>query len=446
MSFLSFAKSLRPAAKPPVRTRRLRIDALEERRLLSVTRFVDDDKQQFPNSQFTSIQAAVTASAPGDVIRVAPGVYNESVTVDKRLTILGAFSNDNGSDGTRHHAGGESVVNASGTGSAGFALTANDIVINGFEIEGAAGSTAGITMDRTTSGDRILSNRFENNTAGINLAGNGNHSTLIQGNIFRNNNAAGAATGNGIYSDQGFSDVTINRNYFTAQTNAAMIFVGGGTGPAGTDQSHLDIENNLIINDAAVILANVNHATLNYNTDLNSNGSGIFLAGGDTDIHITNNLLRNGAFTGINSRFLPGSYNVAVVNSNMDIRGNTVTGFGDAGIRLRDGTNATIVANNLASRNGKASNPDTDPGEGISIEDSSGNTLVGNGTFFNGRDGIGVYGTSSQNNINNNTSRYNGRFDYRDETGPGGIGTAGTNNFYHNNRGKKFSPPALKNA
>src|SRR3954452_1538433 len=43
---------------------------------------VDDDKVQCPTAQFTSIQAAVTAAAPGTTITVCPGSYS-AVTVDK---------------------------------------------------------------------------------------------------------------------------------------------------------------------------------------------------------------------------------------------------------------------------------------------------------------------------------------------------------------------------
>src|SRR5438309_5222344 len=41
---------------------------------------------------FTTIQSAVTAAAVNDTIQVCPGTYNELVTVDKTLTILGAQS------------------------------------------------------------------------------------------------------------------------------------------------------------------------------------------------------------------------------------------------------------------------------------------------------------------------------------------------------------------
>jgi parallel beta-helix repeat protein len=42
---------------------------------------VDNDRVQCPNAAFTSIQAAVAASGPGDQIKVCPGVYNEQVDI-----------------------------------------------------------------------------------------------------------------------------------------------------------------------------------------------------------------------------------------------------------------------------------------------------------------------------------------------------------------------------
>jgi len=49
---------------------------------------IGDTSCEFPG--FTSIQAAVTASLPGDTIIVCPGVYQEQVTVSKDLTLTGS--------------------------------------------------------------------------------------------------------------------------------------------------------------------------------------------------------------------------------------------------------------------------------------------------------------------------------------------------------------------
>jgi hypothetical protein len=53
---------------------------------------VDDDRAQCPNAAFTSIQAAVVASGPGDLIRVCPGLYLEQVDIGPGHDGLTLFS------------------------------------------------------------------------------------------------------------------------------------------------------------------------------------------------------------------------------------------------------------------------------------------------------------------------------------------------------------------
>src|SRR5689334_15954876 len=50
---------------------------------------VDKDHVQCPDAQFSSIEAAVQAAAPGDTVLVCPDTYDESVTIDKPLTLQG---------------------------------------------------------------------------------------------------------------------------------------------------------------------------------------------------------------------------------------------------------------------------------------------------------------------------------------------------------------------
>ncbi|HEX9381258.1 MAG TPA: hypothetical protein VF891_07145, partial [Gaiellaceae bacterium] len=51
------------------------------------TLVVDDDRAQCAGAGFASIQAAVEAAQAGDLIRVCPGIYAESVTIDKPLAL-----------------------------------------------------------------------------------------------------------------------------------------------------------------------------------------------------------------------------------------------------------------------------------------------------------------------------------------------------------------------
>ena len=57
---------------------------------------VVDDDSRCPGTDYQTIQAAVNAASPGDLIQVCPGVYQEQVAISKRLTIVGVeFQNEN---------------------------------------------------------------------------------------------------------------------------------------------------------------------------------------------------------------------------------------------------------------------------------------------------------------------------------------------------------------
>lgn len=45
---------------------------------------------QVPSDQFPTIQSAINAAANGDKILVAPGIYNETLTIAKRITLTGS--------------------------------------------------------------------------------------------------------------------------------------------------------------------------------------------------------------------------------------------------------------------------------------------------------------------------------------------------------------------
>jgi parallel beta-helix repeat protein len=63
---------------------------------LAAQKTVDDDGVDCPSADFTSIQAAVTAAAPGDNIRVCAGTYSEQVTIPAGKDGLKLFSSPKG--------------------------------------------------------------------------------------------------------------------------------------------------------------------------------------------------------------------------------------------------------------------------------------------------------------------------------------------------------------
>ena len=64
-------------------------EVLEARQMLAATLWVDAASTKA--GDFHTIQAAVNAANNGDTIKVAPGVYTESVTVPKSVTISGGL-------------------------------------------------------------------------------------------------------------------------------------------------------------------------------------------------------------------------------------------------------------------------------------------------------------------------------------------------------------------
>lgn len=129
-----------------------------------------------PGEAFSSIQPAIDAANPGDVIEVAPGLYPANLLVNKSpLTLRGARS---GTDAKGRVPGApdpaiESIV----APAAGVALTlssaAGKIVVDGFSFESpAAGTTGVVTVDGAEApGLEILNNL-------IRVAGGGTGSAL----------------------------------------------------------------------------------------------------------------------------------------------------------------------------------------------------------------------------------------------------------------------------
>ncbi len=78
-----------------------------------------------------------------------------------------------------------------------FCVTANDVTIDGFTIEGTeadigAGPGAGVLMAPSIAGTHVLNNVIQNNVTGIYLSNNSNtDACLIQHNLIQNNFEAG---------------------------------------------------------------------------------------------------------------------------------------------------------------------------------------------------------------------------------------------------------------
>jgi len=114
-------------------------DAKDEDRKPDIV--VDDDKVQCPNAAFTSIQAAVNAANPGDVIRVCPGTYVEQVVVDKSVRLQA----DNGAIVMPSNMNANTTSAGSGKPLAVVVLVkdATDVNIEGFIVDGTNNGITG---------------------------------------------------------------------------------------------------------------------------------------------------------------------------------------------------------------------------------------------------------------------------------------------------------------
>ena len=95
-----------------------------------------------------AVSAAIAKAADGDILRLRPGTYHESLVLDRPLTIDG---------------GGKAVLEGTGAGSV-ITVTGPDVVVQGLTIQGSGSSHQTIdsgvqltkTADRTVVRDNIL--------------------------------------------------------------------------------------------------------------------------------------------------------------------------------------------------------------------------------------------------------------------------------------------------
>src|SRR5579872_6537486 len=195
---------------------------------------------------YTTIQLAVNAAVPGDIILVGPGKYTAPApgpvvmipTAKHDISILGAQAGvdarNRGNAGNGQGVTQESIVDATGTtGStnAGFIVQAMNVTIDGFTIQNAnsaanandsgidlKGSGSGVTP---ASGAKILNNVLQKNGQALSLNFEGSGpvtNVLVEHNLFEDNNVV---SGDGIFTS-GCQNVIITENSFTGDPTAAV--------------------------------------------------------------------------------------------------------------------------------------------------------------------------------------------------------------------------------
>jgi hypothetical protein len=291
---------------------------------------------------FCTIQQAIddTDTDAGDTISVTAGVFNETVNVNKTLTLLGAQSNVDGR--TRcDMTDGESIVTGVG---GGFALNAPNVVLRGFVITSATGLPygAGVHLNSAYSGYEVRNNVLRENTIGLYPGSNGAAQTVIVNNCFTDNNETGASSGNGIYGDSAFSNASIEANTFVSNTNCSMNLIG-----FSQPMTNVSIAGNNI-SDASICLANVDNSQVLSNVITGSSYHGVQLGGGVDGMLIAQNTITNagtdgGGWAGVRM----GDFYSYGVNSNITVLTNTINANDAYGVRISaGGISGSIRINN----------------------------------------------------------------------------------------------------
>ncbi len=368
------------------------------------TLVVDDDMVQCPNAQYTTITAAVTAAMPGDTIRVCPGIYNETVVVNKTVTLLG--SSHSGGEGRCENATlpdptRDSILH--GFAIFGFLLAANGVVLDGFVVEDQLDGP-GVYTSPAFSGYLIRNNIVQNNVFGIYFNSSGPNHSVVSKNCVRTNNRTGAANGNGVYSDQGLQNAAIEYNSFTGNMTSAVTLTGAVLPVSNVTVTH----NKSLGDDSAVALFSAQNVEVMDNKATNSTGSAIFLGPDNSGLLIARNHLTNGDFNGV--RFNAPAFG-GPTSVNVEVSHNQIQNMGRSGISVApDSLTSSVFSMNHSHDNFV---------DGIRIEadGNSGNVITGN------------------------KLRHNAEHDCHDDTV--GTGTAGTANTWEKNEGDTENRPGL---
>lgn len=365
---------------------------------------VDRDRAQCPNADFVSIQEAVAAAAPNDEIHVCPDLYTESVTVDKPLRLRGqvgavqaedCFAPAGVSDPTR-----QAIVDG---GDYSFKLAANDIVLEGFVVEGA---TTGIDTDAGFSGYLIRHNLVQRNLLdGAELHSAGATETRAHDNCFRQNARGGLVSEHG-----NLHNARIDHNE-SFRNREGLVVAGPGS------RVDVQLEHNVSINDLFGLgIQNSSASSVAHNkvTALPPAPGvvpiGVIIGGGNVGLIVSQNQVEGGSF-GIlfNTRGFLATF---PASTGLQVVGNAVSNVQLHGLNVAaDSVHHSRFSDNHVRDNGQ---------DGIGLRSrNTFNTFERNHAMGNGRDGIRVGPMGAFNNVfEANQLRKNGEHDAHDDNRP----------------------------
>lgn len=153
------------------------------------------------DGNYTRIQDAIDTANPGDTIYIRPGVYYETLVVNKTISLVGEDKNT-------------TIIDGDNSGYYTILIQDSGVNISGFTIQN---STVGVYVggNKSINNTMIRNNIISNNKVGIFL-GNFSNNNVISKNIITNN------SGEGIRLFRSFNNF-IYENNITNQENFAIV-------------------------------------------------------------------------------------------------------------------------------------------------------------------------------------------------------------------------------
>src|SRR4051794_24268325 len=210
--------------------------------------------------QGQSIQAAIVAASAGDVIWVGPGIFNESLVIDKSLTLLSL----DGADSTTIN-GGPDPYGFSG------AIRVN----TGVDFVTIGGTDNGFTV-----------NASANENAALLLSGN-NTNVVIDGNTINGSNAHSLTQA--VLGGGGLDQVTFLGNTFGGSATE-LVYING-TLNVSNASTHVDFSNNTFSGTAAgaLLVLDADTSTLTGNIFSGTGGAAVVLQQPGNTVAASNN-------------------------------------------------------------------------------------------------------------------------------------------------------------
>ncbi len=324
---------------------------------------VDDDGVQCPTAGFATIQAAVSAAAPGDTITVCPGTYGGQVVIDKPLRIKGKAPKVKTCntlappDPTLH-----SILDApavTGVAGIGVDVFADDVTLQNLVIT-HAGET-GIRTDSAYGAFTLKNAVLVENANGIYLHSSGTIATTVKSNCFRRNTEAGVRTRYGLVN------ASVSKNIFFETTNAAAIIVDHE--PGTTTEGLLVTRNQSKGDSTFAVVVGTKDTVVSKNTVDATAGTAIFVGGDNVDLTIASNRVTNAGTRGIrfNTAAFGGGANTGVLVSK-----NIVDKAGIHGIAVDSSAGESTLVASTIEKNVVSNSGQTGAGDGIRVEDPDG--------------------------------------------------------------------------